>query len=415
MTQTLYRFGIDPSNPTTKTVTPTPILTTARISICWASWCDLIYRTHDSTDTQTINYIGTSLNASQQEQFTDPHGYLSAYFNTGHLSFFGSTMHDGVRGFVLAHSVGIFDTPAEEATLGVHYVGFGTYNIPSASLLPLAEVRICSDGSLLLACSNDAALLETESGLFEGMHLPRPVDERTPNIGSVANIQGLKDYCHLSVGTDPVAPFFPKGLLVNATTQIALDKEGKVHTRTADPRYPACLGRPHTGTSAFEPVPYLSETHITKIASGGYMTAAISEDGELFLWGQSNPGTEGELGVLARLDDWSDPAMEKETVIWGNTMQDEDIKCLNISIDGEDAIAYDVAIGSGHILVAAKNDEEHVVFAAGCGREGQLGLGRTADFLEEFEEVVALRGKSIVQLEAVGWSSYAVTKPEDSR
>ncbi|KAF1359901.1 hypothetical protein EJ07DRAFT_117098 [Lizonia empirigonia] len=206
----------------------------------------------------------------------------------------------------------------------------------------------------------------------------------------------------------------PSQLVVNATTATALDNNCRVHTRTTDPRYPACLGRPHVGTSTFELVPYLSETRITKIASGGYMSAAISEDGELFLWGLSNPGIEGELGVLATLDSRFDAAPKKKTGIWSDIVQDEDVKCTNIYIDGNDAIAYDVAIGFGHILVAAKdNDGQRAVFSAGCGSEGQLGLGRIIDFLGEFEEAVELRGKSIMQLEAAGWSSYVVTEDID--
>lgn len=416
MPQSLYIFGSAPPDLETKITTPTRTLTTTKISICWASWCDLIYRTYDLTDKHTMNYLGTSLNVPQQEQLTSLDADLNrciARDPSLHLSFFGTTMHEGVRGFALERSVGIFGTPAEEATLGVYHREFDTYELPAVSSLSFAGVWMCSDGSLLLACSNHQVLLATESSTSESVHLPRLMNEHTSHIGTVADIQGLKDYCYLTAGTGLVAPFMPSQLVANATTQTTLNEDGRVYTRSVDLRYPACLGRPYTGTSTFELVPYLSETRITKIASGGYMTAAISEDGELFLWGQSNPGTDGDLVVLGRPDHWSNFSMRKETAIWDDNAQDEDVKCLNISINGKHATAYDVAIGFGHILVAVRNsDGKHVVFSAGCGSEGQLGLGMTIDFLEEFEEVMALRGKPVEELGAAGWFSYVVTRDD---
>ncbi|KAF9698064.1 hypothetical protein EKO04_003801 [Ascochyta lentis] len=392
MPQTLYRFGVDPSHPTTTSTTPTAILTTTQISIFWASWCDLIYSTRDPNTARAITYHGTSLNASQQKQ-------LTSLNSTEHLSFFGSPMHDGIRGYVLDNKICIFGTPAEKAELGSQYSDVVTLRTPS----PLFhEIRICSDGSLLLATEH-----------IPGEQVEEDKHKSTAVISSVEDMQRLKDYCNRISDTKCLASFSPIQLVVNATTATALNEHGRVHTRTADPRYPACIGRPHTGTSVFEPVPYLSETRVAKIASGGHMTAAISEDGELFLWGQSNPGTHGELGVLHRQD--YDAALKGKTGVWCDAEQDDYVKCLSITINGNDATAYDVAIGSAHILVAAKNNEGvHLVFAAGCGSEGQLGIGRTVGFLEEFEAVVATGSKPVVQLEAAGWSSFVVTEESAS-
>lgn len=141
------------------------------------------------------------------------------------------------------------------------------------------------------------------------------------------------------------------------------------------------------------------------------MTAAISEDGELFLWGQSNPGLEEDLNVLLphNHEYKASPVMETMTTIRANAVQDDDIKVLNISIDGRNATAYDIAIGSGHILVAAEDETgKHVLLAAGCGTEGQLGTGGVIDYEKEFREVVVLRGKRIKQLAAAGWSTFVV-------
>jgi len=92
-------------------------------------------------------------------------------------------------------------------------------------------------------------------------------------------------------------------VVCNATTSTALTASGEVYTWTHDARYPQCLGRrPETPEHASlpHPIAYLSETKIIDIASGGYMSAALSKDGELFLWGQSCPGIAQTLDILER-------------------------------------------------------------------------------------------------------------------
>lgn len=416
MPHTLYKFGLDPDEPTTKTSTPTPILTAAQISILWVSWCDLIYTTLSSTNARCVIYSGTSLSTSQKEQITTAPGshITQALANPRcRLTFFGSTMHDGVRGYMTRtdypdstrgddcdNVVCIFYTDTEQDAYVFHYE-WEAWTIPPPFDWSIAEVRICSDNSLILSL---------KVGINEDDR--QDPDEGTGSIIGCKDMDQLRQYCkgQMDSGSKTLASFPPTQLVVNATTATALDEDGHVHTRTADPRYPACLGRPHTGTSAFEPVPYLSETHVTKIASGGYMSGAISEEGELFLWGQASPGTEGELGVLHRLD-YQSGLGQDDTMVWADTEQDDYVKCLNIRIDGQDAMAYDVAIGFGHVLVAAKNDGgKHAVFAAGRNSESQLGLGRAVDFVDEFEEVPALRDKKVMQLVGAGWSSYVVTE-----
>jgi len=71
-----------------------------------------------------------------------------------------------------------------------------------------------------------------------------------------------------------------------------------------------------------------------------------------------------------------------------------------------------VAVGSGHIIVAAealgKNGVLRAVFAAGQGESGQLGLGGTPEFIERFVEVEALRGAKLKGLHAAGWSTWVI-------
>lgn len=393
MPQTLYQFGIDPSDPSSKNSTPKSIATGEEIKILWSSWCDLIYTTVNASKARTIVYAGKSLSQAQQEDIISPQSTIEQGLAdpTCRSSFFGSSMHDGVRGYICGWRLTVFSTLAEQAG-SEQAVG-----MRDLLAFQTGEVQMCSDNSVLL-CLPSAA----------------PAFTKTSAQGSIAIVPHPKYLGSRSAGAETnevLADFAPTQLVVNATTATVLSSTGTVFTRTTDPRYPSTLGRPDTGTSRFEPVPYLSETCIKKIASGGYMTAAISEDGELFLWGQSDPGTVEELGVLERLDYDADATVKKETVIWGDTIQDDDVKVLKILINGRDATAYDVAIGFGHILVAAKDETgKHAMFAAGCGGEGQLGTGKVADYEREFTEVVVLRGKRVKQLTAVGWSSFIVTQ-----
>lgn len=200
-------------------------------------------------------------------------------------------------------------------------------------------------------------------------------------------------------------------LVSNATTTTALTRDGQVYTWTADPRYPICLGRPSapdTTSDVPHPVPYLSETKIVKIAAGGYMTAAISDDGELFLWGRACPGTEEELEYF-RVKSSSDNG-GKNTEEYED--EDEFVKYVPIHVSGREARVRDVAIGSGHILVAAECEVDGVssraVLAAGQGESGQLGLGGNPIFVDSFREIPGLDGYEVKCLAAAGWSSWVI-------
>jgi hypothetical protein len=416
MPQTLYRFGIDPSDPSAKATIPTTIVTNASIEVLWSAWCDLIHTTLNGDGTRSIHYLGTSLNASQQLDVGQ--SLLSSGYP---LQFFGTAMHDGVRGYIANSKVTVYGTPAEKATLGEHYRDVAVWSSPYHLH---QSVSMCGDGSLLVACNH---MQRPEPGSEDTISEPNSITSlakeypgnahheqetkhpKSQTINYVASLRELGGRCSQIVPARSVASFATTQLVVNATTQTALDQDGRVYTRTTDPRYPACLGRAHTGTSVFEPVPYLSETRITKIASGGYMTAAVSADGELFLWGQANPGTKGELGVLHRLEHASDVEEGKLTTIRSDAMTDDDVRCLVIYIQGKEAMAYDVAVGFGHILVAARDDlGNRVVFSAGCGPEGQLGVDSFREFCEDFCEVEALRNKEVVHMKASGWTSLVV-------
>lgn len=438
MAHTLFRFGIDPSDPTKPTAIPTSITTNAEIELLWSSWCDLIYTTLTGDGTRSIHYLGTSLNASQRLHFPNlpkmpgPSGISEASTRVrSHLHFFGTAMHDGVRGCIADNKVFVYNTPAEEIAMETHR-DVDSWNIPYQLYDSIAQVSMCNDESLLVATrpgqgsalnpsvsaldSTPCTLSETEDSETEdnkyNRHQVSGMIEHWPcSITHVPNLQAFQNYCEKNVPGKSLAPFAPIQLVTNATTATALDQRGIVYTYTTDPRYSSCLGRPNTGRPIFEPVPFLSETAVNKIASGGYMTAAISKDGELFLWGQANPGSSEELGVLRGPDGGFDAAERVGTSILCEGIQDDDVKCLSVFIGGEEARAYDVAIGSGHILVAAEDGSgKNVVFCAGRAAEGQLGLHSTFEFCKEFVQVKELAGKRVQQLMASGWSSFVVVE-----
>jgi hypothetical protein len=384
---------------------PSPLQTnigrSLRIKVVWKSWCDQVYASFDGVRVCVVVYMGTGLTAAQKK-------HVIRNVELGHavdakdgwgIMWFGSVMHEGLRGYVLSkrtaddavseQKVVVFATDVE--------IKDGVPEIQSYEMsgdIKISAIKVLSDGSLVLSTKTKSA--------------------DTDSILDVSDFEQLRQY--LSSGSLPQAssqtPYIsrsPPTCVTNATTITVLDADGKVWTSTKDPRYPKTLGRPYDASSDFASVPYLSETIITKIASGGYMTAAVSSEGELFLWGQACPGSTGELMVLKG----SEEGMMSKTRVSATGEQDEYVKCLDIFIDGEEASVYDVATGHGHIMVAAEVQRAgmetiRAVFAAGENSKDQLGLGETGEFREGFEEVVAWRGKQVMQLAAAGWSGFAV-------
>jgi hypothetical protein len=345
--------------------------------------------------------MGTGLTATQKK-------HVTRNLELGHavdgkdgwgIMWFGRVMHEGLRGYVLSkrtadgavseQKVVMFATDLE---IEADVPEIQSYDVSKD--IKISDIKVLSDGSLVLSTKTKSADTDSILDVFDSKQLRQYLSS-----GSLPQASSQTPYI----------PRNPPTCVTNATTTTVLDADGKVWTSTRDPRYPKTLGRPYEGSSDFAAVPYLSETIITKIASGGYMTAAVSSEGELFLWGQPCPGSTGELRVLSG----SEEGLVVKTGVSAAGEQDEYVKYLDICIDGEEARAHDVAIGHGHILVAAEVQKAgmeaiRAVFAAGDNSKSQLGLGATGEFRADFEEVVAWRGKQIVQLIAAGWSSFAV-------
>jgi hypothetical protein len=332
------------------------------------------------------------------------------------ITFFGTAMHGGLRGYYLRsfsrldYSVGVFSIDLETGR------GVPEIEARSVELQKQATSPEELDKPLTICMGNTGDVFVSTTSYSDVHPDGQDVVLRFRDLDDLWENLAYKFFEVIVPSRPQLGSFKVVQLCSNSTTVTALSLDA-VYTSTRDPRYPQCLGRPYDGTVAFESVSYLSETNITKIASGGYMTAAISDEGELFLWGQACPGSAGDLVVLKGnvLDDRQSES--KGTGISIEDEQDDFVKCLTVRIDGEAANVYDVAIGHGHILVAAEvavlgSPVKRVVFAAGDSSKGQLGLSDVGDFVNDFEEISRLRGKKVEQLAAAGWSSLVVTREE---
>ncbi|CAN9433203.1 unnamed protein product [Alternaria sp. RS040] len=439
MRQRLYVLGgrevkHNNSNNNNNTARPTssalePVLEARSIRVLWAAWCDAVIAYSKNKDEDgdggdsggveepwpwVLEYIGAGLTTAQKKCLTADED-LKRAAPLAEAVLFGSAMHDGLRGYVVKSGNGDVDadggTGAERVEQKI--VLFGTDlemedGVPeiqtflaseSGFTATITDVKIDTSSCISLYTASPSTTTTTELILrFENFSHLRRYLSFAPQPSSPAPEVTCLPY------TSPSRPQH----VVNATTTTALDANMRVWTSTSDPRYPKCLGRSYDGGFDISPLPYLEESCIQKIAAGGYMSAAVSSDGELFVWGQACPGAGKELDVLK-----VSGVEVQATGIGVDEEQDEFVKCLDVRIDGQVARVYDVMVGHGHILVAAElcrmgEETKSVLFAAGDDSENQLGLETGADFKESFEEVASLRDKRIVQLEAAGWSTYAV-------
>ncbi|KAF1829472.1 hypothetical protein BDW02DRAFT_573959 [Decorospora gaudefroyi] len=392
----LYALGIAyASTP----LISTPILTARSITVLWSSWCDNLTLTNqDNPQECVLHYAGTALTSHQKAHFSTASNALrcgaSGMLWGARVAFFGSAMHDGLRGYVVdGREVVLFASDVEREA-GADEVQ--TYMLGGEEEGVVTDIKVLSDGEVLIRLKAREAGTESLVRMRDFEHFRARLSS-----GSVAGGAAVQI---------PFVSHSSPQCVANATTVSVLDAVRKVWTSTKDPRYPKCLGRWYDGTSDFVAIPYLSESSIMKIASGGYMSAALSSEGELFLWGQACPGSMEELAVLSEDMEGTQPS----TGITAEGDQDEFVKCLEVWIEGQEASVYDVAIGYGHILVAAESsgsagEKKRSLFVAGDNSRNQLGLGAQGDFFKDFEEVVALRGKQVTQLAAAGWSSFIVT------
>ncbi|KAK2625816.1 hypothetical protein QTJ16_005128 [Diplocarpon rosae] len=136
-------------------------------------------------------------------------------------------------------------------------------------------------------------------------------------------------------------------IVANQTAFTVLAKSGHIYT-WGDGRYPDCLGRDLDENSAdvpgiVEDLLELAARGIVKVSSAGYVTAALTKDNDVYVWG----GRAGQKPMLEGL---------------GGTP-------IPLDLDGEEF--FDVAVGMDHMLVVTT---AHKLFVVGSGGSKQLGL-----------------------------------------
>ncbi|KAF9738107.1 hypothetical protein PMIN06_000469 [Paraphaeosphaeria minitans] len=343
--------------------TPTCALRAEDMVIAWASWCDLILVVSD-----TYHYTGTSLLPAQINTITTLPASL-----TRTPIFFGRPDTSGVLGFILPSrfTLTTLSTP-EEIAQGAP---------------PTQTTSFASSPWLILAIhftASDAAMVQIAQRATQHV-----------TVMELPSLQHVHDFI-----TSPSAAYTtrtastPAQVVTNTATLTALSPSGTVHTLATDRRFARAAGRdPDFTAETAQPVPFLEHSRIARVAAGGLYTAALAEDGELFLWGQAMAGTLGELRCLAKESD---------------DEYDEYVRMVDL---GEGTSVVDVAVGAGHVLVAATRRESGEVWAAGDNRHGALGLGVEREgqaFVDSFVTVEGLRGRRVKQMVCAGMSSYVV-------
>jgi len=225
--------------------------------------------------------------------------------------------------------------------------------------------------------------------------------------------------------------FAPKYWCTNASTFAALNANSKVYTYATDRRIPRSVGRETNVQSdakveCAQLVPYLEESRVVRLASGGWLTVAVTEDGELNIWGQTSVHLPGQViffsfhpgrkqGSSKILTYYREIALLREEHN-DNDDADEYVKTHQFRLDGHTASVTHVAIGFAHVLVAVEADRgegeiQRSVYGVGNNEKGALGLGTLLDaksFMEDFTEIKAFRGMKVNQIVCEGWSSFVV-------
>lgn len=169
----------------------------------------------------------------------------------------------------------------------------------------------------------------------------------------------------------------PKQLRANAANFVMLMEEGDMYT-WGDPRF-RTLARATTGkgsvpASQAGAVEALGGLKLTKVACGaghGWLCAALSEDGAVYIWGAALPGGEGEIKCLKQ-------AGAGEVVL-------VELPAADDNAEPEDVV--DIGVGTNHIAVVTANGRLYVV---GENRNGQLGLGSEQASFADWTEVASV-------------------------
>ena len=170
----------------------------------------------------------------------------------------------------------------------------------------------------------------------------------------------------------------PTQLLANTATFMLLMESGEVYT-WGDPRHQS-LGRSISGDNAVladRPgiVNALEGLRIQKVACGGWMCAALSEDKALYIWGTGTPGTDKTIKILRE-------AGAGEVVL------------VDLLHEREPLDVLDIGVGDDHIVAVGEDSSERQLWVVGDNENGQLGLDSPEPWLDDWAEVESARGST---------------------
>ncbi len=299
-----------------------------------------------------------------------------------------------------------------DSVFGIHNGVLGALTANGSLLVYREDDNDDGDSELSLApinLPNPKISHLTISGIDEICMSPMPsssLNDQPPSSPRQHHIQTYLSFSSLLNSSPPLTIHSllepPTQLISNANTFTALLSTGSIYT-WGDPRH-QILGRTLTSdTTAGEPglVTALDGVPISKIASGGWMTGAVSRDRDLYVWGRSAPGGQGGKKIRCLPGAVRTPSNEDEQE---KQQKESEVALVDIE-DGVDVV--DVGVGAGHMLALTGDGR---VFGVGENENGQLGVGDGDRYLEDWVEVdLGLEeGRTVVGVECGYWSSFVL-------
>ncbi|KAL2050015.1 hypothetical protein ABVK25_009742 [Lepraria finkii] len=254
--------------------------------------------------------------------------------------------------------------------------------------LSIEHLAIADNGEVCI-CTNMASHQRTSSGFSSPLSagIPRVQSSLSTAKLEIHRFASFEEFLSSEPPTSTCSLFSPLvSLLASATCFTALTVTQEVLT-FGSALHPQIHGRSPTPSSLAEKpclVPFLGGIPIRKIAVGGWIGAAVSEDNDLYIWG-GQAGEAKKVNALPRPSDGAEVAL--------------------VDINGG-ADVVDVGVGSGHILALTGDGK---VWATGEGEYGQLGTGTKA-FEEDW---VRVRGEwegkgRVVEVDCGVWCSWVL-------
>ncbi|MCJ1230998.1 hypothetical protein MMC12_007673 [Toensbergia leucococca] len=174
-------------------------------------------------------------------------------------------------------------------------------------------------------------------------------------------------------------------LSASTTSFTALTTPGTLYTWTTNPLHPHIGRTPPPPLTTPSPITSLGGIPIRQIAAGGWITAALSTEHDLYIWG-GRPGEERSVDGLP-------------------TGAEEEVHLVDFEGGRE---VRDVGVGDGHLVLVGEGGG---VWCCGEGAEGQLGCGMRG-WRGQWGEVRGLEGRRVSRVWGGGWGSWALVEGE---